>query len=355
MINKPNKLSKLEAIRGFAAIYVVLHHNFSYELIIAGINFSFLFRFGQEAVILFFILSGFVIQYSFINSNNKSFFSFFLKRWLRIYVPLICVFICNFYLLTINNQNLINSDYKILLGNLLMLQDASFLKPNVICDSFLGNTPLWSLSYEWWFYMIFFLITSNLTKNRSHIVYIIGIIAAISYVFYPFFVNRELMYLVIWWIGADIAYLYNNNKEFSILNLKTPIFYLISCIVILIINLRINLPQNFRFGVSPMLELRHFLFAFCAILFAIIWSKLKWVGFKYSIGLFKYIAPISFGIYISHYFLIIHAHYLDTIISNVHLRLLGYYVICILFSFIIERIIYTKINKIAIKLLNAFK
>jgi peptidoglycan/LPS O-acetylase OafA/YrhL len=46
---------------------------------------SFLFRFGQEAVMLFFLLSGFVIYYSFSLGKDKSFQGYFQRRWLRIY------------------------------------------------------------------------------------------------------------------------------------------------------------------------------------------------------------------------------------------------------------------------------
>lgn len=87
------RLEKLEAIRGFAAIYVVFYHLFASGIVIFGVNLSFLFRFGQEAVILFFLLSGFVIYHSFIKSKDHSNFKvFFWKRFLRIYIPLIIVF-----------------------------------------------------------------------------------------------------------------------------------------------------------------------------------------------------------------------------------------------------------------------
>ena len=71
------KLTKLEAIRGFASVYVVLHHVFGKGLIIAGKDFSFLFRFGQESVILFFLLSGFVIQYYSAFRKTKVFVHFY--------------------------------------------------------------------------------------------------------------------------------------------------------------------------------------------------------------------------------------------------------------------------------------
>jgi peptidoglycan/LPS O-acetylase OafA/YrhL len=40
--------------------------------------------------------------------------------------------------------------------NVLCFQDIVSLKPNVI-SAYMGNGVLWSLSYEWWFYIIFVL------------------------------------------------------------------------------------------------------------------------------------------------------------------------------------------------------
>ena len=70
---KSQKLDKLEALRGFAAIYVVLFHSLPQKFYLFGINVGVLFRFGPESVILFFILSGFVIKFTYEKSRNKSF------------------------------------------------------------------------------------------------------------------------------------------------------------------------------------------------------------------------------------------------------------------------------------------
>jgi peptidoglycan/LPS O-acetylase OafA/YrhL len=219
------KLTKLEAIRGFAAVYVVFHHTFSKGLFIFGKDISFFFRFGQEAVILFFFLSGFVIQFAYTKSKDKSFKTFFLKRFLRIYIPLVCVYIANYFVVTFSKTQLPDINVKELVGNIFMLQDISALKPNVICDPFMGNAPLWSLSYEWWFYMIFIVVVTKVKHNTSLIIYVIGTVAALTYLVYPNFINRELMYLIIWWIGTDMAKLHLNQSEVTFKSLKVPIFF----------------------------------------------------------------------------------------------------------------------------------
>jgi peptidoglycan/LPS O-acetylase OafA/YrhL len=130
------KLHKLEAIRGFAALYVVGSHLFDREFYILGHNLAFLFKFGQEAVTVFFVLSGFVIQYSFARSRDKSFTVYFMKRFTRIYIPLFVVYILSYILY--ENFSTPRSTPLIphLIGNVFMLQDIYSAKPNVICDPF---------------------------------------------------------------------------------------------------------------------------------------------------------------------------------------------------------------------------
>ncbi|HEX2847994.1 MAG TPA: acyltransferase [Chitinophagaceae bacterium] len=352
------KLTKLEALRGAAAFYVMLSHTFSNCLIIGGKDLSILMDFGQEAVILFFVLSGFVIQYSFERSKDKSFSVFFSKRFFRIYIPLVIVFLTNYILLCFQRGGIFNPDWLELTGNIFMLQDAEALKPNVICSFFLGNSPLWSLSYEWWFYMLFFLIATRYRKQASSIIYITGIIATASYLLYPNFVNRILMYMSIWWAGADMAMLYLRGAKIDFKSLRISLLVLLAEIVLLIMNVYFNKEKIANelgystIGVSPYLELRHFSFAFISVFAAIIWQKLHWVLFSRTVGLFEPFAKISFGVYISHWFLVAKASYLDGFVGNVYLRYTLYFGVCFCFSYIVERKIYPYFNN---KFLNSMR
>ena len=345
-----NKLLKLEALRGFAALYVVFHHTITGNYFLGDFNLSLIFRFGQEAVILFFILSGFVIELSFRKGKDKTFKLYFVKRFLRIFIPLIMVFLINYILICVKDGITPVNVYN-LAGNLLMLQDVAGLKLNVVTRPFLGNMPLWSLSYEWWFYMVFFLFVTTIKKNISLWVYIISILCALSYMFYPFFLNRILMYLSIWWLGADLAKVYITGKPISFGSMKTGLTAIFICTIILSFNASINqynwsarLNTPVSLGISPWLEVRHFAFAFIALVISIVWKKLKWAGFKYTLGPFKALAKISFGIYISYWFLILHANYLD-FIPNLIVRFFLYSIICVLFAYVIEQVLYVKINK----------
>jgi peptidoglycan/LPS O-acetylase OafA/YrhL len=342
------KLDKLEAIRGFTAVYVIIGHTLKKGIVVAGIDFSFFFKFGQEAVILFFILSGFVIEYSFTKSKDKSFKTYFLKRFLRIYLPLFCVYLLNYFIYFFNKSNTINIDWYNFIGNIFMLQDMSSLKPNVIATPFLGNLPLWSLSYEWWFYMLYFPIVMFIKDKSSSFVYVLGVISALTYIIYPNFINREFCYFVIWWGGVVLARCYAENNEIKFSDLKNLILILFVIIVILSVNAILNYDGK-SIGISPILEIRHFVFALILILIAVKWYKMKWIYFDFIFGIFKKVAPISYCLYISHYFLISNANYLDNVVSNSTIKLIIYITNCVIISYLIERKIYPKINNYLIK------
>lgn len=285
------KLNILEAVRGGAALYVFLGH-FIVGSFIAKTNLlSIFFRFGQEAVILFFLMSGFVIELSELR-KKASFQDFFFKRFLRIY-PLFL-----FGILLVLAYKIIYHlpiELKTLEGNLLMLQDMESLKPGTIVGTY-GNTALWSLSYEWWFYMLFVPISSF--KNKNAIAITIVAISAILYFIYPFQLIRWLMYFGIWWSGVMLA-------DFLVLgkiNLKNSITKIIGPLLWLPLFLSIIKATTLKFdsiGVYPILEIRHFLSAILFIIIALVWRKLNWFGYNYF-SFFEKIAPFSYGLYVLH-------------------------------------------------------
>lgn len=347
------KLYRLEALRGLAAFYVLLHHTIPAKSVnFAGQNFGFLFRFGQEAVILFFILSGFVIHYSFTISKDKSFKNYFFKRALRIYTPLVIVFIASYVLASYNNNHWIDPDLKTLFLNLVMLQDWEVVKPNVIASAYMNNTPLWSLSYEWWFYMLYFPLIKLKTShsNRHKIVFGIAALAALIYIFYPIFPMRVLMYIGIWWSGVYLAELYLSSRTYNINTCALPLLALtLICGILLFFVISHKLEGNpLLLGHHPLLELRHFLFATIALVLALIWKSLKWIGFDVLIKPFEILAPVSYAMYISHLPLMAKAQYLD-FISHDLVRWVAYFLVVLIFSWAVEVSIYRRIKSIMLR------
>ncbi|MEM8501099.1 MAG: acyltransferase [Pseudomonadota bacterium] len=346
-----NKLYKLEALRGFAALYVVIHHSLPHTMMFAGINFAYLIRFGQEAVILFFLVSGFVIHYSFSQGSDKSFRSYFLKRFTRIYIPLLLVFLLSFLIISFEQNAFVHLSWRELLGNLFMLQDWVDAKPYVIVNGFLGNDPLWSLSYEWWFYMAFYPLAVYVkdATRRDNIVFGIAILASLLYLVYPHFFVRLPMYMAIWWVGVNLSQLYI-LKDLRLANVRKPLSVLGIVAGVLTANaaLQASAGKDVTFGFHPVLELRHFGFAICAVIFAFYWRNAGWVYFDKMLKPFLVVAPISYVIYISHFHLFSEASYLS-FIGNSQVEWILYFTIVLFASYLIERRIYPILRKPVMK------
>jgi peptidoglycan/LPS O-acetylase OafA/YrhL len=298
------KLYKLEALRGFCAIYVLMHHTIG-TLNFAGINVGMAFRFGQEAVIIFFVLSGFVINISFSNDPDKTFSRFFIKRFLRIYIPLLIVLTLSYALASLMRREFVSPQLHDLILNLLMLQDLGQLKPNVIVEPYFGNSPLWSLSYEWWFYVLFYFVSRFVRSStvQNTMIFAIAIVAAASYVFFPHFLTRLLMYLPIWWAGVELSRQYLRTGSINFRDSACLIGTLICIVCILSLQVRFYALNGGKvsLGIHPILELRHMVFSLGSLILILCWTKLGLVGFDVLFKPFLIFAPLTYAIYISHY------------------------------------------------------
>lgn len=351
-IIKKSRLEKLEALRGFAALYVVFFHALPQKIYLLGLNVGAIFRFGPEAVIVFFVLSGFVIKYTYEKSADKSFRYYFIRRFIRLYIPLFFIFLLGYLIKCYAEGTLANPDWQTLFGNIFMLQDVISQKPNVISAAYMGNGVLWSLSYEWWFYMLFFLLASNINSAKiNKWVSAISILAAASYIIYPFIVNRLAMYFAIWWIGVRFADIYLKKEKYTIKAIMPYAYVLFTITALLALNLYIHFSYtkvySYPLVAYPFIELRHFVFAIMVMFGAIIWENLNWRGFNALFGIFKHLAPCSYVIYISHHYLVIEATYLN-FIHNKLIEYGLYIVIMIIFSYFLEVVVYNRIRKFLI-------
>lgn len=92
ILNKKIRFYELDSLRGLAAMAVLLSH---FLLILQSTTLTKFIEYGpfrifiagEEAVIMFFILSGFVLSLPFYNDKKPSYSSFIIKRILRIYSP----------------------------------------------------------------------------------------------------------------------------------------------------------------------------------------------------------------------------------------------------------------------------
>lgn len=324
-------------MRGFAAFYVLCHHLAIARFQMQGSICGFLLSFGQEAVLLFFLLSGFVVFYSTEKHSDKGFARYFTRRILRIYPIFLLALLLSavVYYLQPHAQGV---SLKELAANLLFLQDFSSGKPGVWFSTFAGNAPLWSLSYEWWFYMMFFPIWKLVPyKAQIHLVAVISIIGFGTYSMIPNQLSLFLMYFLIWWCGAEMAREFMAIGSVSFSSLRAPLVYLTVLVILLAVPVFTAFVKKKKllFGIHPVLELRHFTAALVFILLALFWAKIRWFGFNRLFGGFALVAPISYALYVFHYPLMVTSSYLN-FIPSILLQLIGYLLITFLLAFLAE-------------------
>jgi len=253
-MNELNYSTKfLDGLRGLAAFYVCMSHA-NYLLfeghmlthykgqspLIRSAPTTFeqtvelimrIFERGNGGVLFFFILSGFVIHYR--NAKKRANqeptampkIVFIKRRIKRLYPPLILAIGVSWVIAEVGllmklqpylgtskyvliNQFIPNLELTTLIGNL------TFLMP-IYVPPFGSDAPLWSLSYEWWFYCLYPLLYLLWIRSQILVCVVVGVSAVylstmISNVSLLF--AAVLGYLPIWWMGAMLADVYASRS-----------------------------------------------------------------------------------------------------------------------------------------------
>lgn len=213
------RIGILDSLRGVAASLVAFHHwwiaySRSTDTILGKMG-QFLSDLNYLAVLFFFCLSGFSIgikyfQFGSVNEVKR----FIIKRLKRIlpvtYLALLISFMFNsdcFQLLD-------------LLGNMLFLQTPA--NTQMWFSPFCGNGPLWSLSYELWFYLFFpFLLVpiSTISMKPARLlllaVWPLGLLSILMNNLIPTPWSQFLSLFPIWVIGWALAQLWFNRLQVS--------------------------------------------------------------------------------------------------------------------------------------------
>ena len=292
-----NKLQSFETYRGFAALMIAaVHFNVNSPLSNHSLANGLFVHF-------FFTLSGFVM---YLNYHNKlidfsSVKNFLKKRFFRLY-PLHLLFLIIFliievskyfaqikYGLVANNEAFSVNNFKTFLGNIFLIQ--TFFDNNTF------NTPSWSISAEYYTYMIFALVFLFMKKNNLLIfISLAGILI--------FRINSEIglgiekTYLSFldcvycFFIGVfscKIYFKYSNleifQKYYSIITL---ILLIVSCLLI------INIGGRFSFIIP--------LFFGLLLIFSANLKNENILGKIICNKFFVYLGSISYSIYMCHLF-----------------------------------------------------
>jgi peptidoglycan/LPS O-acetylase OafA/YrhL len=150
----------LDSFRGLAAIFVILYH----LLMLNSITALEFFRNSNLFVEFFFVLSGFVLTHGYAFKDNLGFKNFFIARTFRIF-PLHIVMLAVFILLEFGRWYASNHGFSFNTEPFTALNSPKEILPNLLllqawlpsAKTLSWNTASWSISVEYYMYMIFFL------------------------------------------------------------------------------------------------------------------------------------------------------------------------------------------------------
>jgi peptidoglycan/LPS O-acetylase OafA/YrhL len=221
----------LDLVRGVAALAVLFGHlrnlfflnHFDAALkpdLLVRIIFS-LSGYAHGAVMIFFVLSGFLIGGTVLRGRmdgNFNWSPYALNRLTRLWVVLIPALLLggiwdHFGILFFGTSGIYGGlppkygamievlprlSGSVLLGNVFFLQ-------GILTPEFGSNVPLWSLSYEFWYYVLFPLIALTFPMGklgRSTVLYAIATFVVL------WFMGRAMsFYFLIWLLGAALNFL----------------------------------------------------------------------------------------------------------------------------------------------------
>jgi peptidoglycan/LPS O-acetylase OafA/YrhL len=240
-----HRLVHLDFLRGLAALLVCISHLSAFlfipckQIISPGIlvkGFYFLSSLGHQAVLLFFVLSGYLVGGSVIKSfqlQRWSWRDYLLRRMTRLWVVLIPALLLTFFLDWIGSH-LNPAGYQgnwhqiygsgpetgapeslganTFLGNLFFLQ-------TIFVPVYGSNSPLWSIANEFWYYLLFPLLIS-VFLIRGVIWKVVSMLLVIAILF---FLPRSIICQGFAWVlGAAVFYL--QQKRWAIRCFSSPLF-----------------------------------------------------------------------------------------------------------------------------------
>lgn len=268
---KKERIDSLDSLRGISAFIVVVFHcllsfNVFYE---ANYHYKFennlvgLFTLtplhtlwaGKEAVLLFFVLSGFVLMIPYTNNNKPNYFSYMIKRICRIYLPYIIIMILSVVLTTLfwqsNNLEELSNTYQNRWDHEVSLKAILAYLAMINFDTANVNGVVWTLFIEMKISLILpiFLITiAKLNWKKGLLVSVLIntiMLLTIEYVFkyltfipikilFLFF-NGTFYYAYFFIIGAILA---KQRKVFKKSSLSKLVKWLMLIITLIFINSR---------------------------------------------------------------------------------------------------------------------
>lgn len=216
-LNRSSQASILfDFLRWFAALYVVIFHlrpvlfvgnsALSAQQLGAKLVYG-ATSLGYQFVMLFFVLSGFLIGSSVlkkVQNRTWSWADYFLQRLTRLWIVLVPALVLALIWARVEIGTFHDSSYfsatlnmRSFLGNMLFLQ-------GIFVPNFSQNLPLWSLTYEFWYYMMFPCIVLVVRSREWNRRLLYGLMLMLMLVMLG---KSIVIYFAIWLLGVSVAVL----------------------------------------------------------------------------------------------------------------------------------------------------
>lgn len=244
-IHRPMRIRELDALRGIAALVVVLHHLMVifYDEIFGTFNGWFLdllvlIQFQNKgAVLTFFVLSGYAIGLATRKRppvTGPELRDYAQRRALRILPLYYFSLIWTFGLGLIYGLDRPSFSVETLIGNFFFLQTSASAK-GVWFEPFGENGPYWSLSYEFFYYLllppVLFVIGRKTSSKQAFLVAIALLGALLGLVvgmFMPIPFTEFLTLWVVWILGYVAVDLRRGLASIMLLSAPLVVFSLVS-------------------------------------------------------------------------------------------------------------------------------
>lgn len=228
----------LDLVRAGAAQMVVFGHAMSYFGIFNILHEPNIPWMQNIAVVLFFILSGFIISHTVAQRVSAQptygFYDYFVERFSRVFsafIPaLVLVLLVDFVsraLAPDAYRYMSGFDAQTFVANLFMLQDYPFSFFFECCTSFGSARPFWTIAVEWWIYMFYGFLVLVLARRATVQTLLIGVLLAAV----PFFhatLGRGNGLAVVWFFGVIMYLLISDGRMFKVANSVKVLVVLLS-------------------------------------------------------------------------------------------------------------------------------
>jgi len=304
----------MDFIRGISALLVLAGHlraamfvDFS-ELknsTIIDKLFYFVTGLGHEAVMVFFVLSGFFVGGTIIKKKNSfQFLNYLIARLSRLWTVFIPALIFTFLIDQIIRfyfPQIIEGEHLLFLNSgpndeystsiITFLSNVMFFQ-TIFTPVFGSNGPLWSLANEFWYYIFFplLMICTGFIKRGKYIMFMCFMFLLFSF----FIANSLLIGFIIWILGVGVFVVYSKNM------ISINKGFLIPSLILFLLSL---IMSKFHFIGNNFSALNDVLIGICFsfLLISIREFEVSWGLNNYFNRFSIWLSEISFSLYIFHF------------------------------------------------------